>query len=82
MNKQFYPFMVRAEKKTSEAGKDYLAINVSRSYKTKDGERKYENINLVDKRDLLILAEACSEAYNAIVEEERIEYEQKQEPWG
>lgn len=82
MKKQFYPFMVRAEKKTSESGKEYLSINVSRSYKTKDGERKYENINLVDKRDLLILAEACSEAYNAIIEEERLEYEQKQEPWG
>lgn len=82
MKKQFYPFMVRAEKKQSNSGKDYLAINISRSYKNKDGERQYENINLIDKRDLLILAEACSEAYNAIVEEERIEYEQKQEPWG
>lgn len=71
MKKMIYPFSVKSEKRTNGQGKEYSCICVSRSYKNKEGERKYENINLVDKKDLLLLAYTCFSAVDEIEKEEQ-----------
>ena len=70
----YYPFVVKAETKKSQAGNDYLSIGVGMSKKNQNGE--YETIwfNMIDKRDLLTLSSVCENAYHKIIAEEAKEH--------
>lgn len=72
----YYPFVVKAETKKSQAGNDYLSIGVGMSKKNQSGE--YETIwfNMIDKRDLLMLASVCENAYHKICAEKAKECSQ------
>ena len=70
----YYPFVVTAENKKSQASNDYLSIGVGMSKKNQNGE--YENtwFNMIDKRDLLMLSSVCENAYHKICAEEAKEH--------
>ena len=63
----YYPFVVKAETKKSQAGNDYLSIGVGMSKKNQQGEYETTWINMIEKRDLLGLAEVCTAAYHKII---------------
>lgn len=62
-----YPFAVSAETKESKAGKEYISIGVSHSFKDKNGDRQKTYFNFIDERDLLVLANALNRAYAGII---------------
>ena len=63
----YYPFSVSAETKTSKAGKPYLSIGICQKSKDKDGNKKETYFNLIDERELLVLATACENMYHRII---------------
>ena len=70
----YYPFVVTAENKKSQAGNDYLSIGVGMSKKNQQGEYETTWFNMIDKRDLLMLASVCENAYHNIIAEEAKEH--------
>ena len=66
----YYPFVVTAENKKSQAGNDYLSIGVGMSKKNQSGEYETTWFNMIDKRDLLMLSSVCENAYHKICAEE------------
>lgn len=78
-----FPFMVKAESKTSQSGNDYLSIGLAQSKKLQQPDSQgnnYETIwmNFIDKRDLLVMANLCQQAYSRIVAEETRERDSAQ----
>lgn len=63
----YYPFIVKAETKKSQAGNDYLSIGVGMSKKNQQGEYETTWFNMIDKRDLLMLASVCENTYHKII---------------
>lgn len=78
----YYPFVVKAETKKSQAGNDYLSIGVGMSKKNQQGEYETTWINMIEKRDLLGLAEVCTAAYHKIIAADAKEHanQPKQQP--
>lgn len=78
----YYPFVVKAETKKSQAGNDYLSIGVGMSKKNQQGEYETTWINMIEKRDLLELAEVCTAAYHKIIAADAKEHanQTKQQP--
>ena len=72
----YYPFIVTAENKKSQAGNDYLSIGVGMSKKNQNGEYETTWFNMIDKRDLLMLSSVCENAYHKICAEEAKERSQ------
>lgn len=72
----YFPFVVKAENKKSQAGNDYLSIGVGMSKKNQSGEYETTWFNMIDKRDLLMLSSVCENAYHKICEEEAKERSQ------
>lgn len=72
----YYPFVVTAENKKSQAGNDYLSIGVGMSKKNQQGEYETTWFNMIDKRDLLMLSSVCENAYHKICAEEAKERSQ------
>lgn len=72
----YYPFVVTAENKKSQAGNDYLSIGVGVSEKNQQGEYETTWFNMIDKRNLLMLASACERAFHMIIAEEAKERSQ------
>lgn len=70
----YYPFVVKAETKKSQAGNDYLSIGVGMSKKNQNGEYETTWFNMIDKRDLLTLSSVCENAYHKIIAEEAKEH--------
>ena len=70
----YYPFVVTAENKKSQAGNDYLSIGVGMSKKNQSGEYETTWFNMIDKRDLLMLSSVCENAYHKICAEEAKEH--------
>ena len=70
----YFPFVVKAENKKSQAGNDYLSIGVGMSKKNQSGEYETTWFNMIDKRDLLGLAAVCTAAYHKIIAEEAKEH--------
>lgn len=70
----YYPFVVTAETKTSQAGNEYLNIGVGMSKKNQQGEYETTWFNMIDKRDLLMLASVCENAYHKIIAEDAKEH--------
>ena len=70
----YYPFVVTAENKKSQAGNDYLSIGVGMSKKNQQGEYETTWFNMIDKRDLLMLSSVCENAYHKIITEEAKEH--------
>ena len=70
----YYPFIVTAENKKSQAGNDYLSIGVGMSKKNQQGEYETTWFNMIDKRDLLTLSSVCENAYHKIIAEEAKEH--------
>lgn len=70
----YYPFSVSAEKKTSKAGKQYTSIGICQKSKDKDGNKKETYFNLIDERELLVLAQACKSMYDRIIAVRNDEY--------
>ena len=70
----YFPFVVKAENKKSQAGNDYLSIGVGMSKKNQSGEYETTWFNMIDKRDLLVLSSVCENAYHKICEEEAKEH--------
>ena len=70
----YFPFVVKAENKKSQAGNDYLSIGVGMSKKNQSGEYETTWFNMIDKRDLLVLASVCDNAYHKICAEEAKEH--------
>lgn len=70
----YYPFVVTAENKKSQAGNDYLSIGVGMSKKNQQGEYETTWFNMIDKRDLLMLSSVCENAYHKIISEEAKEH--------
>lgn len=70
----YFPFVVKAENKKSQAGNDYLSIGVGMSKKNQSGEYETTWFNMIDKRDLLMLASVCENAYHKICAEEAKEH--------
>lgn len=70
----YYPFVVTAENKKSQAGNDYLSIGVGMSKKNQQGEYETTWFNMIDKRDLLMLSSVCENAFHKIVAEEAKEH--------
>ena len=66
----YFPFVVKAENKKSQAGNDYLSIGVGMSKKNQSGEYETTWFNMIDKRDLLVLSSICECAYHMICDEE------------
>lgn len=66
----YFPFVVKAENKKSQTGNDYLSIGVGMSKKNQSGEYETTWFNMIDKRDLLMLASVCENAYHKICAEE------------
>ena len=63
----YYPFSVSAETKTSKAGTQYISIGICQKSKDKDGNKKETYFNLIDERELLVLAQACKSMYDRII---------------
>lgn len=63
----YYPFSISAETKTSKAGKQYTSIGICQKSKDKDGNKKETYFNLIDERELLVLAQACKSMYDRII---------------
>ena len=74
----YFPFVVKAENKKSQAGNDYLSIGVGMSKKNQSGEYETTWFNMIDKRDLLVLASVCDNAYHKICAEEAKEHSKNQ----
>ena len=74
----YFPFVVKAENKKSQAGNDYLSIGVGMSKKNQSGEYETTWFNMIDKRDLLMLSSVCENAYHKICEEEAKERSKNQ----
>ena len=70
----YFPFVVKAENKKSQAGNDYLSIGVGMSKKNQSGEYETTWFNMIDKRDLLMLSSVCDNAYHKIIAEEAKEH--------
>ena len=70
----YFPFVVKAENKKSQAGNDYLSIGVGMSKKNQQGEYETTWFNMIDKRDLLMLSSVCENAYHKICTEEAKEH--------
>jgi hypothetical protein len=70
----YYPFSVSAETKTSKAGKEYLSIGICQKSKDKDGNKKETYFNLIDERELLVLASACENMYHRIMKAKSDEF--------
>lgn len=70
----YYPFSVSAETKTSKAWKQYLSIGICQKSKDKDGNKKETYFNLIDERELLVLASACENMYHRIMKAKSDEY--------
>ena len=70
----YFPFVVKAENKKSQAGNDYLSIGVGMSKKNQSGEYETTWFNMIDKRDLLTLSSVCENAYHKIIAEEAKEH--------
>lgn len=70
----YFPFVVKAENKKSQAGNDYLSIGVGMSKKNQSGEYETTWFNMIDKRDLLMLSSVCESAYHKIIAEEAKEH--------
>lgn len=74
----YFPFVVKAETKKSQAGNEYLSIGVGMSKKNQNGEYETTWLNMIDKRDLLGLASVCERAYHLITEADAKEHAKKQ----
>lgn len=74
----YYPFVVTAENKKSQAGNDYLSIGVGMSKKNQQGEYETTWFNMIDKRDLLMLSSVCENAYHKIIAADAKEHSQNQ----
>lgn len=78
---QNYPFSVYAETKISNKGNKYTSISIRHRQKDRDGNKKDTYYNLIDKKDLLVLAQLLTRSYNLIGDHERKEqieeYEKK-----
>lgn len=74
----YFPFVVKAENKRSQNGNDYLSIGVGMSRKNQSGEYETTWLNMIDKRDLLMLSSVCENAYHKICAEEAKERSQSQ----
>ena len=70
----YYPFSVSAETKTSKAGKQYTSIGICQKSKDKEGNKKETYFNMIDERDLLILAQSCVNMYDRIMQARAEEY--------
>jgi hypothetical protein len=70
----YYPFVVTAETKKSQAGNDYLSIGVGMSKKNQNGEYETTWFNMIEKKDLLMLASVCERAFHMIVAEDNKEH--------
>ena len=78
-----YPFAVYAEtKKSKKTGKDFLAVSVKHNFKDANGQKAGTFFNLLDSRDLLVLANLCQKAYFAIEQARTLEKfgDKKEEP--
>lgn len=72
-----FPFVVKAENKTSAAGNDYLSIGLGQSKKNQGGDYETIWMNFIDKRDLLVLAATITSAYSKICQAENAEFAAK-----
>lgn len=82
MEKQFinyFPFSVSAEQKKSKAGNQYISIGICHKSKDKDGQDKKTYFNLIDERDLLVIASACENMYHKIIRAKNNDFLAKQE---
>ena len=70
----YFPFVVKAENKKSQAGNDYSSIGVGMSKKNRNGKYETTWFNMIDKRDLLVLSSICECAYHMICDEESKEH--------
>lgn len=70
----YFPFIVTAETKKSQAGNDYLSLGIGQSVKGQDGNYSTTWFNTIEKKDLLVLAGACERAYHMIIAEEAKEH--------
>ena len=70
----YFPFIITAETKKSQAGNSYLNIGIGQSVKGQDGNYSTTWFNTIEKRDLLVLAGACERAYHMIIAEEAKEH--------
>lgn len=70
----YFPFIITAETKKSQAGNPYLNIGIGQSVKGQDGNYSTTWFNTIEKRDLLVLAGACERAYHMIIAEEAKEH--------
>lgn len=70
----YYPFVVTAETKKSQAGNEYLSIGVGMSKKNQNGEYETTWFNMIEKKDLLMLASVCERAFHMIVAEDNKEH--------
>lgn len=71
-----FPFLIKAETKTSKAGNSYTSIGLGQYKKLQqpdDQGNNYETkwLNFIDKRDLLVLAAAATSAYNMMLRAEQ-----------
>ena len=74
----YFPFIITAETKKSQAGNSYLNIGIGQSVKGQDGNYTTTWLNTIEKRDLLVLASACERAYYMIIAEEAKEHANNQ----
>ena len=77
MEKQYinyYPFSISFEEKTSQAGKKYKSIGICHKSKDKDGNKKETYINIIDEKELLVLASACENMYHRIIKAKNDEF--------
>ena len=70
----YFPFVVKAENKKSQAGNDYLSIGVGMLKKNQSDEYETTWFNMIDKRNLLMLSSVCENAYHKICAEEAKEH--------
>ena len=59
-------FSASAKTKQSKAGKDYLSIGVAIASKAQDGSYTKTWLNMIEPRDLLVLANICKDLYSEI----------------
>lgn len=74
----YFPFVITAETKKSQAGNTYLNIGIGQSVKGQDGNYTTTWLNTIEKRDLLVLANTCERAYHMIISEEAKEHANNQ----
>lgn len=72
LKRKAYPFVATAESKTSQAGNNYVSIGLGQTKKLKEPDENGNEyattwLNMIDERDLLVLATICQNLYTQIV---------------